>query len=334
MSESKDIYIKWNETEWASVAKRAAALKVTKPELSWTNIAVLSQDDITPERRRPYFNKIAALKPLFALLSLDEEGNPRPPAPPEPEPAPAPVAAAPAPPKLSEAPIDLLLAEIFNRGARFKTQMEQMAATEIRIRTIVDENNYKLVSTLKRIDEVEAYLLQAMEDMEKINATYARLMEVESRIKQTLSDEGLLPNENRRNLEHRALPLAAEAIAQTIQTKTNNGSQPQPPTARLKFLLVGLLPKDMGASRTGCRARSTWNWSTARTTATRRCRSTSTTASSAGTPTSRAAGNPAATSTAPRRSSAWRTAPSARSATRLKSCPPRTITSYKNPEPL
>lgn len=175
-----DSYTKWTEAEWASVAKRAAALRAAKPDMSWGLIAVVSQDEIEPSRRRAYFNKPSALKPLFDLLDLDDNGNPKPPPPPppppppEPEPIPLPTP----PPTISELPTlsdistPYLVSELFRRGAVIKATLDSLTALEADLKAKQADMDAKLELALKRVDEVEAQVLQSMEAMDQINATY------------------------------------------------------------------------------------------------------------------------------------------------------------------
>jgi hypothetical protein len=176
MSESS--YIKWTEEEWASVATRAAALHASKPEMSWGLIAVVSQDEIAPDRRRPYFNKPSALRPLFDKLGLDEQGSPKPvlppPPPSEPE-APLPPPDLPAPLVLDKVPTSDLFAEVFKRGEEFKGVMQSVLKLDESIRAMIQENNAKLEAALKRVDEVEGQVLKSMEGMDQINAAYAEI---------------------------------------------------------------------------------------------------------------------------------------------------------------
>jgi hypothetical protein len=241
-----DTYVKWTDEEWAALAKRAAALKAAKPDMSWTQIVPVCQDDIAPERRRFTINKLSGLKPMFDILDLDEHGNPKPPPPPPPEPepelppAPTTVANPPFSTSLKDVPIDLLISEIFARGTTLKQDMEALAKMEASIKAALTENNAKVDLTLKRIDEVEALVLKSMDDMEHVNATYTRMLKSGDEIAQRFKAQfGDLP------------PEGAAIDAREIEANL----RPRPAASSC----LGLTRRTSPASRSICPAASTWN---------------------------------------------------------------------------
>ena len=169
-----DSYIKWTPQEWASVAKRAITTKATRSDMSWQQIAVVSQDEIDPDRRRSYFGKLSGLRPLFDILGLDEQGNPKP-APPPPETEPPPPPPKPDALRLCEVPIDLLITEIFNRASVFKADLDKLLVIDASLKAAMTAIEAKLELALKRVDEVEGQVLKSMEGMDQINATYAEI---------------------------------------------------------------------------------------------------------------------------------------------------------------
>jgi hypothetical protein len=97
--------IHWTLEERVQVAARAKTIKEEYPELAWANIIQVAQDVLPIARRRFNFAWSDALRPIFKILNLDEQGSPLPPTPPSPPPIPPPVrAAAPPPPKQAAPP--------------------------------------------------------------------------------------------------------------------------------------------------------------------------------------------------------------------------------------
>jgi len=236
-----DTYVKWTDEEWAALAKRAAALKAAKPDMSWTQIVPVCQDDIAPERRRFTINKLSGLKPMFDILDLDEHGNPKPPPPPppapEPElpPAPTTVANPPFSTSLKDVPIDLLISEIFARGTTLKQDMESLAKMEASIKATLAEHSAKVDLTLKRIDEVEALVLKSMDDMETINGTYTRMMKASEEMSARFREKfGTAPPEPEE--------LDAREIEMNLRPRP---AGPEPRMNPIRFLLLGPYPKDI-----------------------------------------------------------------------------------------
>lgn len=189
-------HIRWTPEEWAAVAKRAQALKAAKPETSWQQIVVISQDDVPPERRRFYFNKLSSLKPMFDLLGLDDQGN-APPPPPPPEPAPEPVVPpTPAPVNLADLPVEVLVVEVMRRGALLKEQADKIAHAQASVEALASQMNEKLAVNMKRVDEVEALVLKNLEQMDEINLRYHAFVEIDQRLNEALAlqTQGFTPN--------------------------------------------------------------------------------------------------------------------------------------------
>jgi hypothetical protein len=233
-----DTYVKWTDEEWAALAKRAAALKAAKPDMSWTQIVPVCQDDIPPERRRFTINKLSGLKPMFDILGLDEQGNvkPPPPPPPEPKPEPQPAAVSTATPPfnptgLANVPIEALVAEILSRGAALKENLDGLVNTKAAIMEVLEANKVKLDTFLKRVDEVEAYVLQCMEGMDAIKADNERTMAFDRRMEEAMRMAGMLPKS----------PAKLEDILPPVP--------PAPPEnkriAPVRILVVGLLEKEL-----------------------------------------------------------------------------------------
>lgn len=235
-----DNYTKWTDEEWASVAKRAAALKASRPDMSWTQIVPVCQDDIAPERRRFSINKLSGLKQMFDILDLDEQGNPKPPPPPpppaEPEPQPEAAVASLTPPfavsKLSDVPMEQLIAEVFSRASVLKEQVDLVLNTKTAILGVLEENKVKLDAFMKRVDDVEAYTLQCMEGMDKINATYQSMIEADKKMVDLMRQAGLMPKGPAR---------MEDILGQGIEEKQDKTPRIMP----TRVLVVGLLQKEM-----------------------------------------------------------------------------------------
>lgn len=227
-------HIRWTDEEWASVARRAQALKTAKPETSWQQIVVISQDDVPPERRRFYFNKLSSLKPMFDILGLDEQGNAKPAPPPEPEPEPpAAPAPAPAPINLADLPVEVLVAEVMRRGASMKEQADKIAHAQASVEALASQMNEKLAANMKRIDEVEALVLKNLEQMDEINLRYYAFVEIDKRLNEALA------------LQAQGLAPAAALV------KAFDQAPPSPPNPKavVRFLLIGPQEKEMARIR-------------------------------------------------------------------------------------
>jgi len=186
-------YIKWTEEEWQAVAKRAKALKDGNPEMSWMQIALVSQDEIKPERRRFSFNKLVSLKPVFDILDLDADGNVKPPPPPPEPPKPEPVAApavpadpaspaallAKGPPVNAETiakwqgaahtlPVFILIEEVFSRAEGMKKTAQSILDARMEVDKAIDANNQVLKGYVDRVDQVEKMVMDCMEGMDKV----------------------------------------------------------------------------------------------------------------------------------------------------------------------
>lgn len=183
---SHNQHIQWTEEEWAKVASRAKALKEAKPDMSWQNIVVVCQDEIRPERRRFYFNKLSSLKPMFDILDLDDMGNAKPPPPPPeppplPEPLPEPVSAPAVPAAvqaqtpLSAVPVEALVAELMSRGATMKALADQAVAANAEVQAAIKHNNQVLEGYAARVDSVEKMIMEALEAIDAVNGLEARL---------------------------------------------------------------------------------------------------------------------------------------------------------------
>lgn len=253
-----DTYVKWTDEEWAALAKRAAALKAAKPDMSWTQIVPVCQDDIAPERRRFSINKLSGLKPMFDILDLDEQGNvkPPPPPPPPPEPEPAPVVATPpfANPALSETPLDALVTEILNRGASLKTLAEDAVNTRKAIADDLAKHNDQMALLSKRVDEMETLVLKIDDRMtevltrcERINADYAEMMKLDKVIRDALmqcSPDAL--EKVSRQTAIGGLQLIEREVRAGTLTPNGHLNTPKPQRiAAIRFLLVGPLQKDI-----------------------------------------------------------------------------------------
>lgn len=239
-----DNYTKWTDEEWASVAKRAVALKAAKPEMPWTQIVPVCQDDIAPERRRFTINKLSGLKPMFDILDLDQQGSPKPPPEPEPEPQPEPAAVTSATPpfilpKLSDVPTDQLIAEVFSRASVLKDQIDTALSTKAAVTALLEENKTKLDLWLKRVDEVEGTALHCLDGMDKINQRMDIIMDDYNRI--TKLDEQVLGvmADNPTAANH-ALTKATEAIIKTPPPR-----QITPKMAPVRVLIVGVIEKEL-----------------------------------------------------------------------------------------
>lgn len=247
-----DTYVKWTDEEWAALAKRAAALKAAKPDMSWSQIVPVCQDDIAPERRRFTINKLSGLRPMFDILDLDEHGNPKPPPPPPPPPTPEPEAvkteatsstATPPfnPPSLAHLPIEVLIAEVFSRGAGLKAQLDGLTDTKTAITALLEENKVKIDTFLKRVDEVEGYVLQCMEGMDKINATYDNMLKASAEITEEMRRAGLFGPDSKVKLQ----PFNP---TDPVQSKGMNGGPTHEPAQRImptRVLIVGPLEKEL-----------------------------------------------------------------------------------------
>lgn len=163
--------INWTEEEWRLVALRAASFRRANPEIGWSNIVIVCQDDIAPERRRVYINKLSALRPMFEILNLDETGNPLPPPPPpppEPEPLPLPEPQPVPAQSLANAPTADLLTEVLGRGDVIRQQLTALTALSEKMEKRFSEQQMILEGFGKRIDGVELQILSVMETMDKM----------------------------------------------------------------------------------------------------------------------------------------------------------------------
>jgi len=259
--ESMDTCIKWTDEEWQAIAKRARALKDSRPDLSWMQLVLVCQDDIAPERRRFSFNKLIALKPMFDILGLDHEGNVPPPPPPPPLPEPvivSPPFALPTPPpaptNLSGVPVDALVTEILNRGASVKALAEDVVVT----RKIIEEGMAAHIDRMalldKRVDAMEELVLKVDDRMtdvlnrcERINADYTEMAKLSKVIRDAL--QACAPNVLTEVSRRTAL-----GGLELIQTEMRNGTMDRngdlnvPKAQRiaaLRFLVVGPMQKDI-----------------------------------------------------------------------------------------
>jgi hypothetical protein len=244
-----DTYVKWTDEEWAALAKRAAALKTAKPDMSWTQIVPVCQDDIAPERRRFTINKLSGLKPMFDILGLDEHGNVKPPPPPPPPPTPEPeapkqeaAASTATPPfnptSMASVPTEVLVAEVFARGAALKEQIDGLTGTKAQIMELLEANKVKLDSFLKRVDEVENYVLQCMEGMDRINVTYENMLKASEEITEEMRRAGLFGPDSKVKLQ----PFNP---SDPTQTKTLPNNEPSPRIMPTRILIVGPLEKEL-----------------------------------------------------------------------------------------
>jgi len=260
--ESMDTFVKWTDEEWQAVAKRATALKDSRPDLSWMQIAVVCQDDIAPDRRRFSFNKLVALKPMFDILGLDHEGNvPLPPPPPPPPPEPEPVVVTPpfatpppAPSKLSDVPIDALVVEILTRGASVKALAEDVVATRKAIEEGMTKHIERMTLLDKRVDAMEELVLKVDDRMtdvlnrcERINSDYAEMAKLSKIIHDALM--ACAPNVVK-EVSRRTAMGGLELVESEIRngTLTHEGHLNAPKAQRiaaLRFLLVGPMQKDI-----------------------------------------------------------------------------------------
>jgi hypothetical protein len=240
-----DTYAKWTDEEWTAVSKRAVALKNAKPDMSWTQVVPVCQDDIAPERRRFTINKVSSLKPMFDILNLDEHGNVKPPPPPpqpEPEPEPEPeiatstaTATAANPPfstSLKDVPIDLLISEIFTRGTTLKQDMEALTKLEASIKATQAEQATALDLTLRRVNEAEEYTMQCMDNMDKIDRYYTETREMCKKLLEVIKTSGLKMASSAPSQD----VVSAEVAAKIAKT---------PRLAPVRFLIVGVLEKEL-----------------------------------------------------------------------------------------
>jgi len=254
-----DTFVKWTDEEWQAVAKRARAIKDSRPDMSWQQIVPVCQDDITPERRRFTINKLSGLKQMFDILDLDENGNVKPPPPPPPPPTPEPIVpppvASPSPaPKLSEAPIDALVTEILSRGASMKALAEEVVVTKVVIENSLIAHKEQMEVLSQRVDGMERTVLELDERVmtvlnrcERINLDYTELTKLNTILHEALmacDQEALMKVANQTATGGVQL-MQAEMQKGTL---THDGHLNPPKVQRVapvRFLVVGPLPKDV-----------------------------------------------------------------------------------------
>lgn len=254
-----ETYVKWTDEEWQAIAKRARALKDNRPDLSWMQIAVITQDDIAPERRRFSFNKLSALKPMFDILGLDQEGNVPPPPPPPPAPEPVVISppfalSAPTPAKLSEIPTDALVTEILNRGASVKALAEDVVAT----RKVIEDGMAKHIERMtlldKRVDAMEELVLKVDDRMtdvlnrcERINADYAEMMKLSKVIRDAMMQcsPDVLTEVARRTAVGGLELIGTEMRNGVLNSNGELTIHKAQRLAALRFMLIGPMQKDI-----------------------------------------------------------------------------------------
>ena len=274
-------YIKWTEEEWKAVAQRAKALKDANPEMGWIQIALVSQDEIKPERRRFSFNKLVSLKPVFDILDLDADGNVKPP-PPEP-PKPEPVAVAPADPASPAAllaksspvtaeeiakwkgaahtlPVFVLIEEVFSRAEGMKATAQSILNARMEVDKAIEANNATLKGYVDRVDGVEKMIMDCMEAMdnvvkhsnnveEKARIFDIKHKEVMATLNLLLDKMGLLSKDAAVRLgEEMVMPLSqsnSRVAAAVTGVQRDTDKKNLVSMAALRFLLIGLHTKDI-----------------------------------------------------------------------------------------
>jgi hypothetical protein len=224
-------YIVWTDDEWKGIANRAKKMKQSKPEMPWTQVVMVCQDDIAPERRRFHIGRLTQLKPLFEILNLDASGNEKPVKPV----VAAPEAELPTVSPLSDIPALTLLTELFARGSFLKEELSkleefkaQLAAsltelTAFEARVVEKQNagneSFKAIelsvkNTLsdfgKRLNGIEDSVLTALEDVDKFRTGYDQMIQNVERVNVFLSKQ-----EVKTAVEH-AAPATPATPAPTV----------------------------------------------------------------------------------------------------------------------